>query len=216
MQLLLWASIYLFTSTVLAHVTVQPFSKGNLTRGQEQFKRGSVTGSEVKACTQRADTDQLMSTELPLSKKTVHISQPPHWLWDSVLCRNWFNSRIWNTGRWHQQAALGYQARKLEIKNRYIKKRNCIETRKTEGTGWSPDLHLSHAKILAYSLNDQEVWLLHTSAAITRVIIQYNKTQTWHNLMWFLESQILRSSTHSFIKGSTDQTFDKIAYYKPI
>lgn len=76
MQLLLWASIYLFTSTVLACITVQSFSKDNMTTGHEQFKCGSATGSEVKACTRRADADQLMSAELPLSKKTAHIFQP--------------------------------------------------------------------------------------------------------------------------------------------
>lgn len=74
MQLLLWASIYLFTSIVIACITVQSFSKDNLTTGHEQFKRGSVTVSEVKACTWRVDTNQLMSAELPLSKRMVIIS----------------------------------------------------------------------------------------------------------------------------------------------
>lgn len=65
---------HLFTSIVLACITVQSFSKDNLTTGHEQFKCGSVTGSEVKACTCRVDADQLMSADLPLSMKTVHIS----------------------------------------------------------------------------------------------------------------------------------------------
>lgn len=66
MQLLLWVSIYL--------QALQPFSKDNLATGHEQFNGGSVTGSEVKACTRRVDTDQLMSVNSPLSKKTAHLS----------------------------------------------------------------------------------------------------------------------------------------------
>lgn len=66
MQLLLWVSIYLRA--------LQPFSKDNLTTGHEQFKGGSVTGSEVKGCTRIVDADQLISANSLLSRKTAHLN----------------------------------------------------------------------------------------------------------------------------------------------
>lgn len=66
-----------------------------------------------------------------------------------------------------------------------------MDTIKVEGRGWNPDQQLSHTKILAQSLYNQEFWLLHVLEAIATVTVQ-NNTHPRHVLMLFLISNILR------------------------
>lgn len=80
----LHAFIYKHCSST--HSRVQSFSWANLSTGHEQFKRGSVTGSEVRAHRWRAALDQLMSAGLPWSCGTA--------IWAGTDC-----SSTWNTGR---------------------------------------------------------------------------------------------------------------------
>lgn len=150
---------------------------------------------------------------IALSTKTMHISEPLCWLRGSVQGRNWFHSRIRNTGRWHQQAALGCWAGQMEIKN-ICKKVNCRETSEREGTGWSPDYNSVMQGFWHIP------WMTRKSGCFipqlpSLVIIQYNRTQIQHTSMWFLIHHILCNSMHSFSKGSTDQPFVMIMYYKP-
>lgn len=125
---------------------------------------GSVTGSEVRARTQRAALDQLMSAGLPLSCATA--------IWagtDSSSARN--------IGR-DTSRSSGILNSNVRDQKQACKKVNCTETR--EGTSWSPHIQLSHIKISAHSFQESVIWgCSATQAAFTRVL--HNITQLKHN-----------------------------------
>lgn len=156
------AFIYKHCSSM--HSRVQSFSWDNLSTGHEQFKRGSVTGSEVRGRTQRAAPDQLMSAGLPLSCATA--------IWagtDSSSARNIRRDTSRSSGILNGNVRDQKQA---------CKKVNCTETR--EGTSWSPHIQLSHIKISAHSFQESVIWgCSATQAAFTRVL--HNIIQLKHS-----------------------------------
>lgn len=210
-QLLLWASISLFPSTALARVTAEP-----LVRTICPQVRSSSSAPLVQLGGKSSHMDSQCTSAgvcwIAFSTKTVHISEPLHWLRGSVGCRNRFHSRTWNTSRWHQQAALGCWAGQMEIKN-ICKKVNCRETSGREGRGWSPDYNsvMQGFRHIPWMTRKFGCFI----PQLPSPVIQYNRTQIRHIFMRFLISCILHNSMHSFSKGSTDQTFVTIVYYKP-
>lgn len=89
------AFIYKHCSSM--HSRVQSFNWDNLSTGHEQFKRGSVTSSEVRVHTWRAALHQLMSAGLPWSPGT----------WAGTD-----SSSIWNTGKEFWDTEQGRQTSK--------------------------------------------------------------------------------------------------------